>query len=1096
MVMILTAFLPKFGQLLVQMVQDEAGLLLGIPGQIEKLSDTVHDIQCVLEDAERKQSKSSVIERWLMQLKDIMYDADDIIDLCQIKAKECGVGSKSCASSNAHCGCPLLYCFCNPSFARKIGSKIWDINSRLEGIAKRKVDLGLTELQIFPGLSDHVRRVEDSIISRKTDPVLILSDIVGDKIEEDTKLLVNWLTEINKGVRENVGVVAIVGMGGIGKTTLAKRIFKDLTQEEFQLKIWLCVSKEVKELELLKCVIRELRGDYGAAQERSELVPLLESIIQEKKFLLILDDVWQETQAVWDDLLCAPMSAGAHGSQLLVTTRDEIVAKRMKATKLHWVDKLSDKDGWSLLIRQVIPNGIESEIQDPGFHEIGMQIVKKCDGLPLAIKSIGGVLCTKGITIGNWQSVLKSKVWSIDGLPEDVHHALYLSYEDLPPPLKQCFIFCSLFPEDFVFRKTDLIYRWFVEGFLQDKKDFWELGSEYYRELLLRNFLEVIGHGYDKIHCKMHDILGSFARQLGKYENCVLWEGQVLSRPESVLKIRRLSIEGNEINTEVIKKEKGLRTLLLHSKPEIGLNDLCRAFSNLRTLDLSFSNFSSLPNSLCGLMHLRYLDVSFSKIRNLPNSIGNLKCLVFLNLFCCKDLSHVPISIINLQELKYLCTSLSGVRAIPSGLNKLDKLAVLYGFKPDKNNLEGFSSLDGIETLSQLINLQLCSLEKVLDENIAKRANLQNKDRLQFLKLLYTSLSFKEQLSQSTEKKRKTEDVLNELCPPPSLEVVVIEGYLGNHLPSWLKLGANFPNLRFIQIRYCACFKYLVSLGQLPNLDCLRINGAYSVESVGEEFLWEGNQSRDIITMSCPIKAAFPKLSQLVFEQMPNWNKGQPAMPKLKELFIISCPQLRSLPEGLLHYCTSLEYLKIHDADKLITTENLPSVKDVLVLRIPNLVRISNLPNISYIKIEGCPKLKTLDNLKPFPRMALSDYEMETLPNYLTMTMPQKLTIRCSEELLLKIASQGKSGSEWNRFKHIASVTIYSSDESHYAIYQKIPFSFTTNISTSRTHQLHRISTKGDGTFLFLSTMSQMATAIVQQMLIELPAVSEATEED
>ena len=219
---------------------------------------------------------------------------------------------------------------------------------RLEGIAKKRAMLGLTESAIIPRV--------DSIIHRKTDHLIVVDDIVGEKIEEDTEMLVSWLTEEEKGVKENVCVVAILGMGGIGKSTLAKKIFNDeRIADEFQLKIWVCVSKEVNGVEVLKCVIRKAGEEPANTNDRSVLVPKVESLVKGKKFFLILDDVWDESpqKAVWDSLLRAPMSRGAHGSRVLVTTRDERVANGMRATKSHRVEKLSNQDGWCLLIKQV-----------------------------------------------------------------------------------------------------------------------------------------------------------------------------------------------------------------------------------------------------------------------------------------------------------------------------------------------------------------------------------------------------------------------------------------------------------------------------------------------------------------------------------------------------------------------------------------------------------------------------------------------------------------------------------------------------------------------------------------------------------------------
>ncbi|XP_078149387.1 putative disease resistance protein RGA3 isoform X1 [Carex rostrata] len=989
MAMVLDAFLPKFSNLLVQMMQEEVGMLLGIPGQIEKLDETVHDIQSVLADAERRQSKSSAIERWLMKLKDVMYDADEVIDLCQIKAKEHQATSSSRSSLKAHCGCHFLSCFRNPLLAHKIGSKIKNINLRLEEIAQSKANLGLTEAQILPGTFDQSSRV-NTITWRKTDSSVVLADIAGKKIEEDTEVLVNWLTQEENDVNETVHVYGIVGMGGIGKTTLAQMIYNDpKIQEGFQLKIWVCISKEVRIVEVFKCLIRGAQGDHGAVhvQERSELVPLLESFVQGKKFLFVLDDVWEESQAVLKDWLRAPMSRGAHGSRLLVTTRDGNVANHMGASKSHRVKKLSDEDGWSLLVKQVFQNEKESEIEE--FKEIGLQLVEKCDGLPLAIKSIGGVLYMKYKTRDEWQAVLESGVWSKDGLPEDVHRALYLSYEDLSSPLKQCFIFCSLFPEDFLYEKTKIIYMWLAEGFLPNKRDFWNLGAEHYKELVLRNLLEETGitYRYGEKYFKMHDLLWSFARHLGKNENCVLREVSD-AKTEGSQKIQRLSIEGNEVNLGVIRKEKGLRTLLLHhGKPEIGLDDLCKALSNLRILDLSESNFSILPNSLCDLMHLRYLNIKNSEVTELPNYIGKLKYLVYLNLSHCSNLSHVPPNIINLKELKFLNILGSSIEKIPVGLKKLDNLVELHGFKPYGNNLEGFSSLDELGTLSNLIILHLQCLEEVSDMNLAKQAKLLNKDQLRDLTLEYTDLSSEEQLSQTNEKKMTTENVLNELCPPLYVEFVRIENYFGTHLPNWLSSRAYLSNLKYLSIGYCACFEEVASLGLLPNLEDLWVSGAHSVVNIGEEFLLGGIQSRDSTT-SCSVKPAFPKLRKLNFSLMENWkewqwNKEQPAMPNLKILVIEYCPHLRSLPEGLSHHGTSLEFLH-YNANNLINMGNL--------------------------------KVQT---------MQLGILGMKTLPEYLTTIMAEELEIYgCTESLLLKIVSQEETGSERIKFKHIPKVTI------------------------------------------------------------------------
>ncbi|KAJ4771318.1 Disease resistance protein (CC-NBS-LRR class) family [Rhynchospora pubera] len=644
-------------------------------------------------------------------------------------------------------------------------------------------------------------------------------------------------------------------------------------------------------------------------------------------------------------------------------------------------------------------------------------------------------------------------------LPSEFHRAFHLSYDDLPSNLKQCFLFCSLYPEDFMFEKTKLVYLWLAEGFLRDEGSlsFVELGKDYYNELISRNFLEVSPEYYDKKRCKMHDLLRSFAGYLTKGENSIISKNVLSRKSESFLKLRRLSIEGTTKDLEFCKKEKYLRTLLLiDNRMGDVLQDMLLLFSQLRTLDLANSNITRLSDSFCGLEHLRFLNLSQSKLQSLPNSIGNLRRLVYLNLNNCEQLSHVPSSIFDLLDLGYLSIYNTKVMLFPLGLRKLEKLIQFHGFKPYKNSSNSFSSLEDLGTMYQISELSLYSLDKALDVTAAKKANLQDKVHLFRLRFSYTP----NQGSQvpTIEEKNVVEDVLNELRPPPSLKILTINGYYGHQLPNWLHVGtdpSNLKFLRYLELTNCECFRQLSSLGQLSNLDLLRIKGAISITKIGREFLLDDGKDHIRTEVTHSSIVPFAQLNKLYFMRMSNWvewlwEEDQPAMPKLKKLFIEDCPKLSSLPKGLLHHATSLELLQIGNCETIKYVENLQSVKDLRIFNNSNLYKISNIPNISFIRISECPNLKILENLKRFHRMELSDILMETLPEYLITTMPEKLTVWCKNELLVKITCQGIGGSEWKKFEHIHVVKVYSNDQSLYAEYRKSPFSFTTNVDQQK----------------------------------------------
>ncbi|KAG1347801.1 putative disease resistance protein RGA3 [Cocos nucifera] len=296
-------------------------MLFGVPGQIKKLQNNLRKISKVLTDAERKRIDDEAVDDWLKELKDFMYDADDILDLCRIEADKRSEGSSS--HSLVRFSFPFFFRIRKLPVDHEIGTKIRELNKRLEDIWRWRSEFNL-ELT-----SPDMQRIT-SQISRKTSPVAEI-DIVGSEIEEHTRSLVDSLIKDDR--RRNILVFAIVGAGGIGKTTLAKRIYNDGRIEDgFSVKKWVCVSQDFDDITLLKDIYDGTKDDLARDQSRSSLEPKV----------LVLDDVW--TAKVWCELLCNTLKSCAAGSRILVTTRNEQIARQMLAVDIRRVNKLSVED--------------------------------------------------------------------------------------------------------------------------------------------------------------------------------------------------------------------------------------------------------------------------------------------------------------------------------------------------------------------------------------------------------------------------------------------------------------------------------------------------------------------------------------------------------------------------------------------------------------------------------------------------------------------------------------------------------------------------------------------------------------------------------
>nr|DAD32372.1 TPA_asm: hypothetical protein HUJ06_011223 [Nelumbo nucifera] len=241
-------------------------------------------------------------------------------------------------------------------------------------------------------------------------------------------------------------------MGGLGKTKFAQLIYNDPDVENhFDVKAWVCVF-EFNVIRLIRSTVESLTSSPCGLTSLDALQVKLKMQLGEKRSLIVLDDVWSEDRQYWNDLLVA-LKLAKRGSRILVTNRNSKVSTLMELDETYHLKGLSVEDSW-LLFKKCISLDQKLDFY-PNLESLGREIVKKCQGLPLTINTIGGLL--QGIILDEdeWQYILDSEMWDIK--EREILPVLRLSCDHLPPHLKQCFAYCSLFPKDHEFEKQDLV---------------------------------------------------------------------------------------------------------------------------------------------------------------------------------------------------------------------------------------------------------------------------------------------------------------------------------------------------------------------------------------------------------------------------------------------------------------------------------------------------------------------------------------------------------------------------------------------------------------------------------------------------------------
>ena len=381
---------------LIRLVTDQIGLAWGFKDELTRLRESIETVQAVLADAEKRQVREESVRLWLQRIEDVAYDADDVLDDLAYELLRWKVEIQNQMKRKV---C-FFFSFSNPiAFRFKMANKVKSIADSLKRVNDEAIGFELLRAEsIIANL--------DTIPNRETNSFIDNSEVVGmeDRVSEIVKSMTNTTSE-------KLSVIPIFGMAGLGKTTLAKLVYNhELVKSYFNKKIWLCVTDDFDEIFFLRGILESLTHKSSPLVANNVILEDLQKELEEGRYLLVLDDVWNEESLKWDSLITYLLGITSNiGNNIIVTTRSENVAAIMGALSQCHLEKLSDDECWSIIKKKVSPN--ERVLLTPELEAIGRVIAKKCGGVPLAAKVLGGLMCRQ-IDRNKWLTIQDNEIWN------------------------------------------------------------------------------------------------------------------------------------------------------------------------------------------------------------------------------------------------------------------------------------------------------------------------------------------------------------------------------------------------------------------------------------------------------------------------------------------------------------------------------------------------------------------------------------------------------------------------------------------------------------------------------------------------------------
>ncbi|WVZ87973.1 hypothetical protein U9M48_034544 [Paspalum notatum var. saurae] len=861
---------------------------------------------------------------WAKNVRELSYDIEDNIDAFMVQAKGNELDKKHASKKFID---TTLNSLMQPKIRRK--NHIIEVHKRR---CRYVVNHSVYEpVKVYPHA---LVRYED-----------MMTELVG--IDEARDEVIKLLMKGNEMSKQHDKIVSIVGFGGLGKTTLANAVYENL-RTQFDCSAFVSVSQTPDIDKILKGMFYQL-VKYSTLS--TNVIDELRELLQEKRYFIIIDDIWEIS--CWDMIRCA-LPEGSAEYRIITTTRIFTVAEHIGGS--YKMKPLSPENSRILMYGRIFGKEDKDKLLDEQLAELSGRISKKCAGVPLAIITIASLLASKGRNKLEWSDVCNSVGAGLEdsNTSENMIRVLSLSYYDMPSHLRTCFLYLSMFPEDYEIDKDRLIWLWIAEGFIKSRdqeESLFEMGESYLNDLVNRSMIQPIYDTYrimvGSFH--VHDMVLDLIRSLSCEENFVTI-GNNIGHSSASEKVRRLSLQNAKTNHDTNKDTmiiEHVRSVVVFP-PAIDHVPALQDFHVLLVLGLEDCDLSQGYNLEClgKLLHLRYLGLRDTCIDQLPEEIGNLQLLQTLDVSG-NEIYSLPSTIVLLMHL--MCLHVDYETRVPKGIQSLTTLEELswLGIYDDSANI--------MEELGHLTELKVLEIGSLLAE--------WNSDWDKSLVECLNKLHKIQRLEINAYSGECNLDGWGVIVAPRHLHTLILRGnFWLSTLPAWVN-PSLLPHLSFLIIGVRGLQQEdLEILGRLPALRYLELTVDH------EDLGIHGRFTIGACLFPCLLRCGLEGFGGPVVFQ-------QGAMPRLAELWlVIPVQETKEIIGGFelgLGNLSSLRLIKVWFQSRGASKERLEEAKDAVkhaTLVHPNHITLDIKDDELWTnEDEGCESVFPKDN--PIPNV-------------------------------------------------------------------------------------------------------------------------------